>query len=106
VVALAWKLAQTRLKVTLGGAIIKFWKQRLTSDDQHFTFQQLSDFVESHGDWRPNSPGRVLELLKAENKINYEVVEANYKNRRNSLYRALPVVKKTPQLPNAGRGGW
>ena len=86
-----WAQAQYRVKRSLKNVIVQFWELRLENDDPLFTFQQLSDFVSQHGNWRPNSPGRILELLKAEGHINYVVEKASYKNRRASVYKAIPL---------------
>jgi hypothetical protein len=87
-----WMQAQNRVKESLREVIVPFWKQRLETDPL-FTFQMLSDHVAKHGYWRPNSPSRILELLRKEGSINYVAEKPNYKNRRASIYKALPLTR-------------
>jgi hypothetical protein len=89
-----WKQAQDQVKRSLGEVITQFWELRLDTADPLFSFQQLVDYVELHGNWRPNSPGRILELLRKEGRINYVVEQASYKNRRASVYKAIQLEKK------------
>jgi hypothetical protein len=91
-----WRVAQQQTKRTLGHVIVEFWEKRLETDPL-FTFQQLTDYVDAHGNWRPNSPGRILELLKKDGQINYVVEKASYKTRRASVYKAIPLTFVRPK---------
>jgi hypothetical protein len=69
--------------------IIQFWEDKLDSDDPEFHMDELLNHVDRNViAVAPDSPGRIMRDLRQHRLVNYEVV-----NRRQSLYRALPVAQ-------------
>jgi hypothetical protein len=81
---------QNRVKVTLKSTILEFFKGHINAQ---FTGAEFLTFVHFHHSCAPNSPLRIMQVLKKDRAINYRVVEADYLNRQQSVYEVLPVVE-------------
>lgn len=77
-----------RVASRIGEVIVAFWRERVKSEEPEFRARELLErVVEDAGiSCSPDSPSRILRLLKRAGRINYELV-----SRADSLYRAIPV---------------
>jgi hypothetical protein len=89
---------QTQVKKSLQDTIKKFFAERLSTAPQ-YTGQDFLTYVFSRHSCAANSPLRIMQVLKKEGAINYKVVEANYLNRRDSVYEALPTNGEVHDIP-------
>lgn len=77
-----------RVASRIGEVIVAFWRERVKSEEPQFHARELLErVVEEAGiSCSPDSPSRILRLLKRAGRVNYELV-----SRADSLYRAVPV---------------
>jgi hypothetical protein len=78
-----------RVSEKLNGAVLDFCRIVTERDDQSFHIEDLRMFVveQNLGAIAPDSPGRILRLLKQKKRIDYIVT-----NRRQSTYLLLHVT--------------
>lgn len=76
-----------RVRAKLADAILAFCRQRLERGQAEFHAGELLAFVEARVmGLAPDSPSRILRLLRRERKVDYTVV-----SRKDSLYRVMQV---------------
>ena len=73
----------TRVSASIAPYVCHFFDERI---NQEFHGIDLHNFVSERTMIAPGSADRIMRMLKASGKVNYEVV-----NRAKSKYRALPV---------------
>lgn len=79
-----------RVSARIACVVVKFWHARSASAEPEFHAHELvADVLRVAPGTAPDSPSRILRLLKRERRINYELV-----SRRKSLYRALPLERQ------------
>lgn len=83
-----------RVSERLNGAVLDFCRRVLARNDRTFHIEELRAFVVDLklGAIAPDSPGRIMRLLKQKKRIDYVVV-----NRRQSSYLLLH-VNESPAL--------
>ena len=78
-----------RVTEKISAAVVQFCELEPEKREKEFRMTELTQFVsERVGPSAPDSPGRVLRLLRQSGKIAYSVV-----SRRNSVYR---IIRPTP----------
>lgn len=76
-----------RCRAKLAGAIVAFCRGRLAEDRRDFHAEELLTWCRSQvNGLAPDSPSRILRLLRREGRLTYVVL-----SRRDSLYRLLVV---------------
>ena len=81
---------QNRVKATLKSTILDFFKSR--TNVPQFTGEDFLAYVHSHHVCASNSPLRIMQVLKKEGVINYNVVEADYLDRQKTVYEVRPTA--------------
>jgi hypothetical protein len=80
----------SRVTESIGSLVIEFCENRLRNNPV-FHAKELVGFVLSRRPaTAPNSPTRILQCLRLEGHLNYELLD-----RRKSEYRALPMPEAT-----------
>lgn len=83
-----------RVRERIHACVVAFWSERLTGDPV-FTATDLRAYVETrHSGIAPDSPSRILRLLRQAGSVNY-VVES----RSASRYRAITLSECPPEDP-------
>lgn len=77
---------QVRVAGNLAPHVLAFVRQRVESGAVEFHLTELVQYVTAREMCSPNSPARILQLLKESGEVNYEVL-----SRRKSLYRILSI---------------
>lgn len=75
---------QVRVHGNLAPHVLEFVRQRVAAGEMEFHLTELVQYVTAREMCSPNSPARILQLLKESGELNYEVL-----SRRKSLYRIL-----------------
>jgi hypothetical protein len=87
-----------RVQDRIGLLVVAFWRERLERLDPAFRGDELLAWVRARcAEIAPDSPGRILRNLRAQQQINYRLI-----SRARSLYWALPHEGPPPRgLPLA-----
>ena len=75
---------QVRVAGNLAPHVLAFVRERVASGETTFHLTELVRYVTAREMCSPNSPARILQLLKESGEVNYEVL-----SRRKSLYRIV-----------------
>jgi hypothetical protein len=85
---------QTRVYDRIAPAVIAFWEEQKSKVCRYFHLQDLVDFIKAQGlHVAPNSPARIMQILKNEGRVNYIVLK-----RSESLYEALEIGEATEDV--------
>ena len=88
-----------RVTEKISAAVVQFCELEPEKREKEFHMAELTQFVsERVGPSAPDTPGRVLRLLRQSGKIAYSVV-----SRRNSVYRIIRPKPCRDGFPERGR---
>jgi hypothetical protein len=75
-----------RVESSLAATIIEFAKDQIAAGSPEFHAEQLRTFINERKTAAPSSPTRILQLMRKNGQLNYELV-----SRSKSLYRIISV---------------
>jgi hypothetical protein len=83
-----------RVAARIEPVVLDFCREAIGKNNSVFHMEDLRTYVVQRGLVAPDSPGRILRLLRQKKKIDYLVI-----NRRQSVYLLLKVENASPTMP-------